>query len=207
MMGYDSRTMDPQEPRASARTAADRVYDRIVRDLFGRVVPGLLLLFALAVTLTSFLDVTAALERATWWMWPLAYGAGWLTTLALLELGRRCSLVVLAPDPVTDAQYWAAEERFRGGASRRQRAEYERLVTMREAAAAISVSLFMSLLILGADFVIDVHLHDRPWDEVRNAATAVATFVILGFALQLAHHFFVRRAWACLSNVPNSQKV
>ncbi|MGE5361029.1 MAG: hypothetical protein ACM3NQ_18580 [Bacteroidales bacterium] len=179
----------------------------MIRDLFGRVVPGLVLLLALAASVTSFTDVVLALERATIWMWLLAFGAGWLSAFALLALGRRFSLVHYSPGTITEAQYWAAEERFRSSASRRQRAEYERLVTIRDATGAVSVSLFLSLLVLAIDFVVDVHLHESPWSKIRNGATAGTTLVALGVALQLVHREHMRRVWMYLANAPDSHRV
>lgn len=207
-MGYDPRTMDVQtvEHRSASRSSVDRLYDRLLRDFFARTVPGFLLLLALAVAVTSFVDVIVALERATIWMWLVAFGAGWLVSLALLELGRRCSLVLLAPDGVTDTQYWAAEERFRTVASRRQRAEYERLLTVREAAATASVSILASLLILGVDFVLDAPLHESPWNDIRNGATAVVVVAVLAIALQLLHRNSVKRVWAYLGAAIESRK-
>jgi len=201
-MSYDTQTVDPQAAprrRSSPRSALDRVYDRLLRDLFARSVPGVLLLLSLAVSISSFSDVALALERATAWMWLIAFGAGWLTALGLLELGRRFNLALLSPEAITDEQYWAAEERFRATASRRQRAEYDRLVTIRDAMAVVSVSLFLSLLALGVDFVVDVHLHESPWAEIRNGATALTVLVGVGIAFQLTHRLYVRRAWRYLS--------
>ncbi len=169
------------------------------RDLFGRVVPGLLLLLSVAVSVSSFEDVTSALERATTWMWLLAFGAGWLTSFGLLEIGRRFNLALLSPDSLTDEQYWTAEERFRSGASRRQHAEYDRLVAIRDAMATASVSLFLSAGALGVDFVVDVHLHESPWAEIRNGATALVVLLGVGVALQLMHRAYVRRTWRYLS--------
>lgn len=178
------------------RGAADRLYDRLIRDLFARSVPGLLLLLSIAVSITSFSEVMAALERGTVWMWLVAYGAGWSTAFAVLAIGRRFNLVLLSPDATTtDEQYWAAEERFRSNASRRQRAVYERLVTIRDATACSSVSLFLSIAILAVDFVVDVHLHESPWSEIQNGATALAVLVAAGVALQLTHREYVKRAW------------
>jgi hypothetical protein len=201
-MSYDTRTVDPQTPRpghVSPRAALDRVYERLIGDLFARSVPGLLLLLALAVSISSFADVALALERATVWMWVVAIGAGWLTAFALLEIGRRFNLALLSPEAITEEQYWAAEERFRSTASRRQHAEYDRIVTIRDAMAAASVSLFLSLLALGVDFIVDVHLHASPWAEIRNLATALIVLAGIGIALQLTHRVYVRRAWRYLS--------
>lgn len=184
---------------SSTRGALDRVYDRVIRDLFARAVPGLLLLLSLAVSVSSFGEVALALERATVWMWLIGFGAGWLAAFGILEIGRRFNLVLLSPDAVTDEQYWAAEERFRSIASRRQHAEYERLVTIREAMAAASVSLFLSLGVLAVDFVIDVHLHESPWSEIRNGATALVVLVAVGVAFQLMHREYARRAWRYLT--------
>jgi len=200
-MKYDTQTVDQHSvpARHAPRGWPDRLYDRVARDLFARMVPGLLLLVSLAVSVTSFSEVGLALERATVWMWLIAFGAGWLTAFALLEIGRRFNLALLSPEAVTDEQYWAAEERFRSTASRRQHAEYERLVTIRDGMAAASVSLFLSLSALGVDFVIDVHLHESPWSEIRNGATALAILVAVSVALQLVHRGYVRRTWRYLS--------
>jgi hypothetical protein len=188
------------EEHKSMRGPADRLYDRLIRDLFARSVPGLILLLALAVSITSFSDVMLALERGSFWMWVVAYGAGWLMAFAVLAIGRRFNLVLLSPEATTtDEQYWAAEERFRANASRRQRAEYERLVTLRDAAACASVSLFLSIGILAVDFVVDVHLHESPWSEIKNGATALAVLIAAGVALQLTHRDYVKRVWRFLA--------
>ncbi len=191
--------MDHEE-RKSVRGPADRLYDRLIRDLFARVVPGLILLLSLAVSVTSFNEVEAALERGTVWMWLLAYGAGWLTAFAVLALGRRFNLVLLSPETTTDDQYWAAEERFRVNASRRQRAEYDRLATIRDATAAASVALFLAIAVLAVDFIVDVHIHESPWSEIRNGATALVVLIAAGVALQLTHREYVRRAWRFLAH-------
>ncbi len=188
------------EEHKSRRGSAVRLYDRLIRDLFARSIPGLLLLLALAVSVTSFNDVALALERGTLWMWVVAYGAGWLMAFAVLAIGSRFNLVLLVPDATTTLeQYWTAEERFRANASRRQHAEYERLLTVREATAAASVSLFLSIAILAVDFVVDVHLHESPWSEIRNGATAIVVLVAAGVALQLTHREYVKRAWRFLA--------
>jgi hypothetical protein len=200
-MRYDTPTVDPQAApsRSSPRGGPDRLYDRFVRDLFTRVVPGLLLLLSVAVSVTSFGEVGLALERATTWMWLIAFGAGWLTGFGLLEIGRRFNLALLSPEAVTDEQCWTTEERFRSTASRRQHAEYERLVTVRDGMAIASVSLFLSMVVLGVDFVVDVHMHESPWSEIRNGATALVVLVGVGVALQLVHRAYVRRTWRYLS--------
>ncbi len=196
-MRYDTDSVDPGSvPHHGApRGPVDRLYDRVIRDLFARAVPGLLPLLALAVSVSSFGDVGLAAERASVWMWLLALGGGWLTSFALLEIGRRFNLALLSPETVSDEQYWASEERFRVAASRRQRAEYERLVTIRDATAAVSVGLFLALVTLGVDFVVDVHLHESPLAEIRNGATALVILVGLGVALQLVHRLYARRTW------------
>ncbi len=207
-MRYDSQTVEPHlESRGSSRRgASERLYDRLLRDLFTRAVPGLVVLLAIATSVASFGEVSQALERATVWMWLLAFGGGWLTGFALLELGRRFNLALLAPEAITEEQYWTAEERFGSSASRRQHAHYERLVTIRDGMAAGSVALFVSLLVHGVDFVVDVNTHDSPWSEVRNGATASAVLVAIGIALQLVHRVYARRAWLYLSSAGTDQR-
>jgi hypothetical protein len=200
-MRYDTQTVNDRAARSprAPRTALDRVYDRVIRDLCTRAVPGLLVLLALAVSVTSFAEVGLALERATVWMWVIAFGGGWLIGFALLEIGRRFNLALLTPEAITDDQYWTTEERFRATSSRRHHAEYDRLVTIRDGLAAASVALFVSLITLGVDFVVDVHLHESPWSEIRNGATALAVLIVIAVGLQLAHRVYVRRAWRYLS--------
>jgi hypothetical protein len=169
-------------------------------------VPGLVVVLAVATSVTSFNDVSSALERATAWMWLLAFGGGWLIGFALLEIGRRFNLTMLAPDAITEEQYWAAEERFGSSASRCQHAHYERLVTIRDGMAAGSVALFMALVVLGVDFVVDVNTHNSPWSEIRNGATASAALVGIGVALQLVHRVYARRAWRYLSHAGGDQR-
>jgi hypothetical protein len=182
------------------RGSATRLYDRLIRDFFGRVVPGMIVLLAIAVSVSSFTDVMMALERGTVWMWLIAYGAGWLTAFAVLAIGRRFNLVLLSPDAtLTDEQYWAAEEHFRSKASRRQHAEYDRLVTLRDATAAASVSLLLALAVLAVDFLVDVHVHESPWAEIKNVATAVGVLIVAVVALQLTHREYLKRAWRFLA--------
>ncbi len=198
-MSYDLETMDRDKgPQRAGWRGLDRLYDRVIRDLFGRAVPGILLLLSLAISVNSFAEVALALERATVWMWILAFGAGWIAAFAVLEIGRRFNLALLSPAPITDVQYWDAEERFRATASRRQHAEYDRLVAIRDATAAASVSLFVSLIAICVDFVVDVNLGKSPSSDIGNWATSLAILVIIGIALQLAHREYVKRTWRYL---------
>jgi hypothetical protein len=40
-------------------------------------------------------------------------------------------------------------------------------VTIRDATATASVALFLSLLTVGTDFVVDVNMHESPWSQME----------------------------------------
>jgi hypothetical protein len=193
-MSYHLATMKEEHSPVTAESAVERLYDRVVRDLFARAMPGVMVLAALATSVTSLDETSTYLKEMPGWMWLAAFGVGWLLSFALLAIGRRFNLVVDAGDSMTADQHWAAEERFRASASGRQLGEYQRLVTAREATAAGSVSMLLALGIAGVDFIVDVHLHENPWSEIRNGAVAILVLIGLAAALQLTHREYARRA-------------
>ncbi len=179
----------------------DCFYNRVIADLGGRVASGLLVLAALGVSVTSFDRAGEMLVRMNAWLWLSAFALAWLTSVALISLGRRFNLVHMTPDSLTDEQHSAAEEEFQTLATEAQQYAYEKLTAIRDAAAAGSVAIFLSLAILAVDFVVDVHMHESPWSEIQNGATAVVVCIALGVSLQLAHREYVRRACRYLSAV------
>ncbi len=70
----------------------DALYYRfILRDFFGKIVPGLILLLAIASLITSttnFEIIFEHLERFSSWMWVMILGGAWVIGFAIQSFGE-----------------------------------------------------------------------------------------------------------------------
>jgi hypothetical protein len=76
----------------------DSFYGRFVlRDLFGKIVPGFIAMIAFGATVTSFKDVSDYVGKMSLGAWIIAIGAGWLGGFVVQSLGELLGLIVYYP--------------------------------------------------------------------------------------------------------------
>jgi hypothetical protein len=130
----------------------------ILRDFFGKVVPGLILLSAVAVCVwweeSSLSDLTKILGSVSLSGWLAVFGAAWITGFGLRCFGesfppccREKRLHRYFPAEIPNHKaFFEFRENFRDNASPEALIDAERLVVIKEACGNAYVSLAVSLL-------------------------------------------------------------
>ncbi len=157
----------------------EALYNRfILRDLFGKIVPGLILLVALYVALvrpdTSPAGVITLLTSLSVPMWIVLGSIGWITAFGVQWLGERIKILRYYGDWIPNDKSWYEKVvRFTQVASPAEKDLFERFVVIKETCGNTAMSLVLSALVL---FI--------PWhngDTIRLPVVILLGGVVLGF--------------------------
>jgi len=173
----------------------------LLRDIFGKVVPGMLVIVSLFVVGTDLSTVVTKALELPWWLWGIAIGPAWLFGFAVQSLGEMLWFLRYFPAPAANEKeeehfkkmYRELREFWSKGSPRDQR-HLERFVVIKEACGIGACGLGLSLVLLGANDVIRV-LHDQaPVDPHRVLiAIALAGCVVSLGRMHRCHIF--RQKW------------
>jgi hypothetical protein len=76
----------------------------VLRDLFGKIVPGFIVMTALAAILLDPVTLKSSVSNFSWPIWITAVAAGWITGFAIQSFGELFKLILYFP---TDAWSWS----------------------------------------------------------------------------------------------------
>lgn len=134
----------------------DSLYSRLVlRDLFGKIIPGFILLSALLASLEPVAKVDV--KDLPWAAWVLAFGFAWITGFGIQSFGEHVTirgrrLLSYYPDGVTDAQFREKLVNFvKLPDYEKYKQDHERLVVIKEACANTYLALIFATIILLMD--------------------------------------------------------
>jgi len=92
----------------------DAFYTRFVlKDFFGKIIPGLLLLFASAVLLLPSNNIMSDLGKIPVWGWLIIYGFGWIVGFAIQALGEITHLITYSPNVDKNILIWMVDNKLR----------------------------------------------------------------------------------------------
>ena len=133
-------------------------YDKLLlRDLFGKVVPGVLLILAILIAAFGPSGVDIAMSKMTFSLWIILGGFSWLTGFALQYLGEAAKLLRknpygnCNPRQTRDSFYpiWAV---FQKRATKFEKIHAERLNIIKEACGNAAVSLIAGASVVSLSF-------------------------------------------------------
>lgn len=158
----------------------DALYDKMVlRDVFGKVVPGLALIAAVLASLLGLDVIDSLLTKMTTVLWVFVIGFSWLVGFALQNLGEVCRVLrthPYGPDrQETRDTFHTKWAEFHEVATSIEHVHAERLNIIKEACGNAAVSIVCGLA--SALFAVFVRGTDSWYPLVP--------FVLLGFALAL----------------------
>ena len=166
----------------------------LLRDLFGKAAPGMVILLTIAISLTSFGAVFSKAERANFGIWMLAVALAWLTGLVAQAVGELLWLRYFPKD--VDLDTWQETlNSFHAKRTSIQEREFERLTVITEASGNGSVALFLAALV--------VRLTTRPntgelITSVVVISAAATALLMVAVPLVLMHQEMVRRRYKYL---------
>lgn len=146
----------------------DSFYTRFVlRDFFGKIVPGGILLSAIAVSVMSPASVIKYIASMSFWAWIVALGVSWLTAFAiqsfaekplpkkLLPKGCDFSLIRYYPRGRNQKESYDLRFYFHQKASPDEKRQAERFVVIKEACGNGYVAIAISLVLVMVDAIRD----------------------------------------------------
>ena len=127
------------------RTLIDRLYTHfLLRDLFGKVIPGLIILSALLISMTSINFVFENALKMSFGLWIVIIGLSWIIAFSMQGLGIKIRLFKYFIDD-NDRNWHNKERKFFQYALDHDKQQYERFTVIKEASGTASVSIFFSL--------------------------------------------------------------
>ncbi|MCP4612063.1 MAG: hypothetical protein GY845_25475 [Planctomycetes bacterium] len=204
----------------------DAFYRRFVlRDLFGKIVPGVAFIVAIALAVTSTTDIATAAVSMSGWTWFALLAAGWIVGCGIQGIGRGAVIKgkrhriiddipkdsQLDEDANGDARcYYRLQMTFSRDASTSEQQTYERLMVIQEACANGFLSISLSFLLLIPDTIIDICLGKYDfWDTLKNTWPVLFGAFLIGWFLFDMYREHAHRSWLYLTeclNMPPAEK-
>jgi hypothetical protein len=141
---------------AEVNNVIDSLYSKLLlRDFFGKIVPGTIVILTVAVSLSSLSIIKDFLVDAGFALWLLLIGASWIVAFSVQSLGEFCTLIRYHRKDLSDSEYYKLRHRFNSLVDDRERMQLERIVVIKEACGNGCVALLLSVLILLVDVWVD----------------------------------------------------
>ncbi|MBI1743119.1 hypothetical protein HYR54_08650 [Candidatus Acetothermia bacterium] len=129
----------------------DSFYSRFVlRDFLAKIIPGLILLFALgsAATSTGIIGVYGIMSFGSW---LVLLGVAWIAGFVVHSFGMLSKLIKYVPDGVDVKEFSKQEIEFYKRLGMEEQRRYERLAVIKDTCG----NTFVALLLLLAIFILD----------------------------------------------------
>lgn len=181
----------------------DSLYSRLLlRDFFGKVVRGTIIILSVCATIFSPRDILKFIYDASFFSDILFIGFAWIVAFALQALGEVTCLIKYHTSP-TNEEFYVRRHEFHENTDPNEHQQLERLVVIKEACGngyvALGLStIFLSLHVLVADgyqAIIDkIKLH---WPTILLIALLIAFLAVM-------HFIHVRRQDAYMNAILNA---
>lgn len=136
----------------------DAFYNRLIlRDFFGKVIPGLILISVITICVglqfNKLSELVRIIHEISLWVWLVMFGLAWITAFAIQSFGesipknRHKRLIIYYPTDSfsNDEKWYEFYNRFIRKASDDEKMQVERLVVIKEACGNGYVSLILAL--------------------------------------------------------------
>jgi len=134
----------------------DSLYSKLLlRDVFGKIVPGITVILSIAVSLSSLTVVIDFLKDAEFALWVLFIGAAWVVAFSVQSFGEFCGFIRYHRKDLPLDKYYKLRHKFNSLVDERERMQLERIIVIKEACGNGYVALALSLLILFADISVE----------------------------------------------------
>lgn len=177
-------------------TLFDSFYSRFVlRDLFGKIVPGMMLLSAMVVSLTSSSSILIYIASVSFWFWSVIFSVSWILAFAVQALAEKYGYIRYYPEEMDKIQSYDMNIQFNKISSKLDRQQVERLIVIKEACGNGYTSLSISLLLLVADGILDIYSSGTPfmqWIFGELFSKGLVLIVLLGVIYFLREMHFIQ---------------
>jgi hypothetical protein len=174
------------------RDLFDAFYSRLIlRDVFGKIVPGSIIIFAVGASLSSISDAANYLNSMPFWFWLFFLGASWITAFSVQAFAEKTRMIrYYSKHFAADRDFYIRRNRFDNHASVGpiERQQLERLVVIKEACGNSYVSVIIAALILILNGLVDGVTFAQYCEEFKKSWHLVL-LIILGIIFLAVMHF------------------
>lgn len=177
--------------------------DFLLRDVFGKIVPGMLVIVVLFAVSQD--DILAALDKlggVDWWVWVGAIGPAWLCGFAVQSLGELVRVIrYFPPAPKNQTE----EKHFRemygdlrqiwSTASPRERMNHERLVVIKEACGIGGSGVAVVAILLAFRYLVRFWPFPWSWIHPPRLLAWLAIVACAGLLIRMHRHHIYRQKW------------
>jgi len=196
----------------------DAFYSRyILRDLTAKVIPGFIFLTSFSVFLIFLLfdyyDIDSSVsyiiefyKGMSFWMWIIILALTWVFGFSIQYVGEKFGLIRYYPEFMDNEKTQKLDEStfhrmylfLQNNGTNKERQEYERFVTIKEATGNSYVSIMISyiifiLFLLAADYMI---FNEKPWIIIFISMTVFGIII----SLRKMHFIHVDREYSIMQN-------
>ncbi len=163
----------------SVAKLVDVLYERfLLLDVFGKVVPGVIVLYAAVSTFWSVLAAQAWVDQLAPWGWAFVFGLSWSLAFAIQWFGQWLGLV---PDFRDLGVWYERRAAFQRQAHEAELTQLSRLLVIKEACGngCIAVAVSLAIMVLGQPSRSCAWMRADPWRAVLLVFILCGTIVCL----------------------------
>ena len=180
-------------------------YQFVLKDLFGKIIPGLLFLSVMAISQippTEFFIYVAFMKN--WWFWLITLGIAWIIAFSIQSFGEKFNLIRYFPCKGEDKECIAiAHQKLRQFNKYAPKIEWqivERYRLIMESCGNSYLTLSISLMLIFVDGILDAYAKNEPiipWIIDVIYDFGLLFFVIIGIIwfLRRMHFEHVKRSY------------
>lgn len=179
----------------------DKIYEKfLLRDFFAKIVPGLTFIVAIFYFVTG--DISK-IDKLIQLSWIVLIGFAWIVAFGIQSIGEAFNLVKYYSDEYqSDFDWYVEYNNFLSKATLVEKSNCERLVVIKEATGNLSVSIFISALIITIKQLLD------DWRIIQDPKFWIIFVLVVSFGafLQRMHRVHVVRQCKYVLEVNNRNK-
>lgn len=167
----------------------------LLRDIFGKIVPGSVVLLAVYVSFflpkDSLKEALDNLQSIPFWIWLFFLGFAWVTAFAVQAIGETTGLIRYHREQ-SNEEFYAKRHKFNSHATEVERQELERLIVIKEACGNGYLAVSIAILTLLVDKLVDEGL-EQFCQVLKGSPHTIALMVLLTGFLCRMHFIHVTR--------------
>ena len=179
----------------------DKIYEKfLLRDLFAKIVPGLIFIATIFYVITG--DVNK-LDKLTKLSWIILIGFAWIVAFGIQSVGEFCKLIkYYTSEYKSDSDCYIEYNTFQAKSTLLEKGNCERLVVIKEATGNLSVTFFISIPLILLRLLLN------NWEIIQKPEFWVITvfLILFGIFLQRMHRVHVNRQCEYVKEVNNRNK-
>lgn len=169
----------------------------LLRDIAGKVIPGLAFIISTSIMLFSFSDVITFSKEMNVIGWLVIFGFSWIVAFAIQAFAETRNLILYYPSSLSREQWYEKLIYFYEFASDQEKQNFERFVVIKEACGNSYVSFLLSFLILVIYLLVKFITNGLNYLNLpEKSNVAVVLFILFPFViywLRKMHFYHVER--------------